>query len=104
MLSTEASGAGTTDSFAFRVVTDTTYSYQNDQLVNQSFPFRSYISGAKVVINVLGLQDGVTYFFLVYAINVYGVSNSISITVLPTGEFEEFTRASILFMGNLGKH
>eukprot|EP00731_Ephydatia_muelleri_P011644 Em0006g538a len=83
MLSTDASGAGTTDSFAFRLVSDTTYSYQNDQLVNQSFPFRSYISGAKVVITVLGLQDGVTYFFLVYAINVYGVSNPISITVLP---------------------
>eukprot|EP00731_Ephydatia_muelleri_P011651 Em0006g545a len=83
MLSTDASGAGTTDSFAFRLVTDTTYPYQNDQLVNQSFPFRSYISGAKVVITVLGLQDGVTYFFLVYAINVYGVSNPISITVLP---------------------
>eukprot|EP00731_Ephydatia_muelleri_P011653 Em0006g547a len=79
MLRVPSSGAGTTGSFAFTVVS-------SDPYVNQSFPFPSYVSGTKVTVMVTGLQDGVTYLFSVYASNVYGISDPAGIKVPPKSQ------------------
>ena len=90
MLSAPSSGAGTTGSFAFTVVS-------SDPYVNQFFPFPSYVSNAKVTVMVTGLQDGVTYLFNVYASNVYGISDPASVLVPPPCESQELkTCVSIL--------
>ena len=83
-LSTASSGAGTTGSFAFHVVSSKPY-------VNQSFPFPSYVGGTKVTVMITNLQDGVTYFFSVYASNVYGISDSANVLVTAQCESWVFT-------------
>ena len=82
MISAASSGAGTTGSFAFHVVS-------SDPYVNQSFPFPSYVGGTKVTVKITNLQDGVTYYFSVYASNGYGVSNHTNVLVPPKSECEK---------------
>ena len=45
--------------------------------VNQSFALN--IVGAKVTVNVTNLREGVEYFFSVYASNVYGTSDPVTV-------------------------
>ena len=87
MLST-ASGGVITGSVAFRLIS-------HDLYVNESFPFPSYVSGTKVTVLIMNLQDGITYLFSVYASNVYGISDPASVLVPPLCESHAFTKMNV---------
>ena len=74
-ISITASGAGATGSFMIRVVSTDTNLY-----VNQSFPFPKNV-GAQVTVNITNLREGAQYFFSVYASDVYGTSDPVTVRV-----------------------
>eukprot|EP00731_Ephydatia_muelleri_P011649 Em0006g543a len=68
-LSTAASGAGATGSFAFIIS-----SVPSIDMMSSTYSFPMYIDGQKVSIIINNIKEGVLYYFSIYASNVYGTS------------------------------
>ena len=80
-MSTVASGAGTTGSFAFLV-----NSIPPVDMMPPSYPFPSCTDGQKVSVVINTIKTDVAYIFMVSAGNQYGISDCVEASWLGSGE------------------